>query len=257
MSPHEHALERTVVIHARPDTVFRYFTDSERFARWWGAGSTIEARPGGPVEIHMPGGVRVLGEVREVVPGERIVFTYGYASGSPIPAGASEVTVELTAVPQGTRLTLTHRFDDPGTRDLHVGGWRYQLAVFANVAAADQHANLAQVLDDYFAAWAEPEAARRAELLGRSVADDVEFRDAFGCTSGRADLAAHVAAVQVHMPGLSLARVGAPRHCQGMALVDWDARGADGVVRDQGVNVVQLAPDGRLVRVVGFRQAPA
>ena len=38
----DYSLERTVTIAARRETVFRYFTDSERFAAWWGAGSTIE-----------------------------------------------------------------------------------------------------------------------------------------------------------------------------------------------------------------------
>src|SRR5438477_11800544 len=57
MSAHGHVLERTVLIRARARTVFRYFTDSERFAAWWGAGSAIEARPGGPVRIRYPSGV--------------------------------------------------------------------------------------------------------------------------------------------------------------------------------------------------------
>src|SRR5262249_5445683 len=42
-----HSLNRTVVIRAMPETVFRYFTDSARWAAWWGHGSTIDARPGG------------------------------------------------------------------------------------------------------------------------------------------------------------------------------------------------------------------
>ena len=36
----EHVVERTVTIAARRETVFRYLTDSGRFAAWWGAGST-------------------------------------------------------------------------------------------------------------------------------------------------------------------------------------------------------------------------
>ena len=38
-------LDRTVVIKARPETVFRFFTDSARWASWWGAGSTIDPKP--------------------------------------------------------------------------------------------------------------------------------------------------------------------------------------------------------------------
>jgi len=38
------SLERTITIRAQRSTVFRFFTDSERFARWWGKGSEIDPR---------------------------------------------------------------------------------------------------------------------------------------------------------------------------------------------------------------------
>src|ERR1700684_2298852 len=95
MGPLVHQLERSIVIQARPETVFRFFTDSERWAKWWGAGSAIDARPGGKVLICHPGGVETMGEVLEVKPPRRIVFTYGYTSGKPIPPGSSRVTISL------------------------------------------------------------------------------------------------------------------------------------------------------------------
>jgi uncharacterized protein YndB with AHSA1/START domain len=251
-----HALERSLVIRAQRSTVFGYFTDSQRFARWWGPGSSIDARPGGRVTIRYPNAVVAQGEVREVVAGERIAFTYGYASGQPIGPGASLVTIALSDHPHGTLLELRHAFADASVRDAHVGGWRYQLAAFANVVAAEQHADLAAVADRYFAAWAERDAARRRAALEGCVTQDVEFRDAFGCTSGRDELAAHIAAAQQHMPGSALVRAGEPRQVQGMALVDWRATGPDGAPRGAGTNVLQLAPDGRIARVVGFRDAP-
>src|SRR5581483_9806423 len=42
-----HQLDRTVVINASRDVVFRYFTDSTRWAARWGSCSWIDARPGG------------------------------------------------------------------------------------------------------------------------------------------------------------------------------------------------------------------
>src|SRR5579871_4596733 len=101
-------LERTVEIQAKPETVFRFFTDSARWASWWGAGSTIDARPGGKVYIRHPNGVETVGEVLEVLTPERIVFTYGYASGKPVPPGGSQVTIHLEEEPKGTRLHLLH-----------------------------------------------------------------------------------------------------------------------------------------------------
>src|SRR5258707_8644976 len=98
-----HKLDRTIFIKARRETVFRYFTDAERWAAWWGKGSAIDARTGGKVLIRYPNGVEVSGEVLEIAPPERIAFTYGYASGQPIGPGASRVTIRLESAPAGTR----------------------------------------------------------------------------------------------------------------------------------------------------------
>src|SRR5207249_2579040 len=65
------SLDRTVEIRARPATVFRFFTDPARWARWWGEGSTIDPIVGGAVRIVYPGGERVSGVVRELVPEQR------------------------------------------------------------------------------------------------------------------------------------------------------------------------------------------
>ena len=35
-----HRLDRTLVIQARRETVFQFFTDTPQWAAWWGAGST-------------------------------------------------------------------------------------------------------------------------------------------------------------------------------------------------------------------------
>jgi uncharacterized protein YndB with AHSA1/START domain len=103
-----HRLDRTVVIRANRETVFRFFTDSARWAEWWGAGSTIDARPGGAVLIRFPNAIEVSGEVLELTAPERIVFTYGYASGTPIPPGGSRVSIELERHEGATRLRLMH-----------------------------------------------------------------------------------------------------------------------------------------------------
>lgn len=252
----EHALERAIVICATRPTVFRYFTDPRRFADWWGAGSSIEGRPGGSLRIRYPNGVTASGTVLEVVTDERVVFTYGYDDpAKPIPPGGSRVTVTLEDRPEGTLLTLRHELPDATTRDQHVPGWRYQLALFANVAARDQLADLAGTVDCYFAAWSEPDATHREEAIRGVTTEGVTFKDAFGCTVGRDELLAHVGASQLHMPGIRLAREGEARQCQGTAIVDWVATAADGQARGRGTNVFDLSPDGHITRVVGFHKA--
>ena len=137
-------LDRTVVIHAKPETVFRFFTDSARWASWWGAGSTIDPKPGGKVYIRHANGIESAGKVEEVQPGEKIVFTYGFVSGKPIPAGSSRVTIRLEPVDAGTRLHLVHEFAEAGPRDEHVQGWRFQLSLFSNVVANEVFADAAE-----------------------------------------------------------------------------------------------------------------
>ena len=157
----EHVLDRTVTIDARRETVFRYFTDSERFAAWWGAGSRIEPKPGGAVHVRFPNAVVAGGEVVEITPVERVVFTYGFESGQPITIGASRVTITLEETARGTVVRLHHDLPDAQVRDEHVQGWRYQLAVFANVVAKEAHAGVGALADRFFAAWGETEAAKR------------------------------------------------------------------------------------------------
>ena len=253
MSALEHVLERTVLIRAQRETVFRYFTDSERFAAWWGAGSTIDARPGGALRIRHPNGVLASGEVVEVMPPRRIVFTYGYEDPArPVRPGGSRVVVTLDEGKEGTLLHLRHELADAAARDQHVQGWRYQLAVFANVVTRETSAGLSQAVDAFLAAWSEKDEARRRASLAAVATEDVTFADAFSCTAGIEDLVAHLAAAQVHMPGVVLSRTGDVRQCQGTAVVEWAAKGPEGTPRGQGTNVFDLAPDGRIARVVGF-----
>src|SRR4029078_137096 len=156
MSALEHVLERSVLIRATRETVFRYFTDSARFAAWWGEGSTIDARPGGAMRIRYPNGVLASGEVVEVVPPSRVVFTYGYEDpDKPVRPGGSRGGVTLDERKDGTLVRLRHELPDAASRDQHVQGWRYQLAVFANVVAREVAAGLPTAVDAFLAAWAE------------------------------------------------------------------------------------------------------
>jgi uncharacterized protein YndB with AHSA1/START domain len=247
-----HELERTVVINAPRDLVFRYFTDSARWAAWWGAGSTIDARAGGRVFIRHPGGNEASGEVLEIAEPDRIVFTLGYASGAPMPPGSSRVTIHLDPEPRGTRVRLHHEFADAAARDHHVQGWRFQLSLFANVVADERYAGAAALADAWFKAWDETDATARAQALSRVAAATVRLHDKFSCIEGIDELSAHIAGAQRFMPGVTMTRTGDVRHCQGTALVDWTAAGPKGEALGSGTNVFMLGPDGRIESVTGF-----
>jgi uncharacterized protein YndB with AHSA1/START domain len=247
-----HRLDRSLVIRARRDTVFQFLIDTPRWAAWWGVGSTIDARPGGRVVIRHPNGVEASGEALDVRDPERIVFTYGYVGGKPTPPGSSRVTIRLDSHPQGTLLQLTHEFADLDARDEHVQGWRFQLSLFANLIANTLNAEATLLVDRWFAAWGETDAAARECALVAIAAPDIRFEDKFSCIEGIEELNTHLSAARRFMPGIRLERRGDIRHCQWRVLADWVAVGQDGETRGQGTNLFVLDADGRIAAITGF-----
>ena len=71
---------------------------------------------------------RSVGEFVEVVPNERVVFTFGWDEpGHPIPSGSTTVTISLTPEGDKTRLRLVHSGLPPETVAGHIGGWDHYL----------------------------------------------------------------------------------------------------------------------------------
>jgi uncharacterized protein YndB with AHSA1/START domain len=236
------SLNRSIEIRARRKTVFRFFTDSSRFAKWWGDGSTIDPVVGGKVAIRYPDGSTASGEVRELVPDRAIVFTYGYEDPKkPIAPGGSLVTITLSDAPGGTRLDLRHDVADEASRAMHVHGWRHQLAVFAHVVAVD--AFDPWVIAAWFSGWSGAD-------LRDAVTSDVTFRDAHGLTKGVDELVEHIEAARRFMPGVAVEMRGQPRFAHGTVLADW-AFVRDGKTLATGTNVFKLDLDGKIADVVG------
>jgi uncharacterized protein YndB with AHSA1/START domain len=247
-----HRLDRTLVIRARRETVFQFFSDTPQWAAWWGAGSSIDPRPGGRMLIRHPNGIEASGEVLEVRPPERIVFTYGYLNEKPSPPGSSRVTIRLDSHPHGTLLQLTHEFADVEARDEHVQGWRFQLSLFANLIADRVNTGATSLVDQWFAAWSEGDSDARERSLAAITAPGVRFGDRFSCVEGTEELNGHLAAARRFMPGMRLERRGVIRHCQWHVLADWVAVGSDGREHGRGTNLFVLDADGRIATVTGF-----
>lgn len=249
-------LDRSIVIGARRETVFGFFTDDARWARWWGAGSTIDACVGGRVYIRYPGNVEVSGEVLEIAPPDRIVFSYGYETGTPFGPGESRVTITLEAQGKGTRLRLAHEFAEAAPCVEHVQGWRFQLSLFANVIADEVHVGAADATDDWFRAWAEPDPDARRALLLRIAEPDISFRDRYSMIDGVDELSLHIGAAQRFMPGIRMERRGAIRHTQGTVLADWVALTKDGQAAMQGINVFLFGANGKIESATGLVSPP-
>jgi uncharacterized protein YndB with AHSA1/START domain len=247
-----HHLDRTILIHAPRATVFSFLTDSARWAKWWGAGSTIDPKVGGEVYIRHPNGIEAGGRILSISPPDEVVFSYGFHSGVPMPRESSRVTMSFGDEAGGTRVRLHHEFAEAQVRDEHVQGWRFQLSLFANVVTALIHEGAADKVDTWFNAWAEPDAAARESMLASVVLPGVQFRDQFSCVDGLSELLPHIGAAQRFMPGLKLQRQGNIRQCQGIVVADWAATGPDGQPRGKGTNVFQMSADGRIASATGL-----
>jgi hypothetical protein len=180
------------------------------------------------------------------------VFTFGYASGTPIPPDGSRVTIRLDGHPTGTLLQLTHEFDDIQPRDEHIQGWRFQLSLFANLIADTVNKGATSLVDQWFATWSEPDGATRARTLATIAVPDVQFGDKFSCIKGADELSAHLSAAQRFMPGMRLERRGELRHCQWHVLADWVAVGSNGQERGRGTNLFVFNCERQIVAVTGF-----
>jgi uncharacterized protein YndB with AHSA1/START domain len=246
MKPLPYAVDRNILIEADRETVFGFFTDSARWASWWGAGSTVDARPGGPLRIRHSNGFESVGEVLEIAAPERFVFTFSLQAAAPVPAEDSRITIRLEQQAAGTMLRLTHEVADAVVRDQLVQGWRFHFSLFANAVANYVNAGAADVVDAWFAVWTEPDAAAREATLGRIAARKVRFRDRYSRLEGVDELVAHTGAAQRFMPGMSLERKGGIRHCQGTVLADWVARSSDGQEKMSGTSVFLLGPGVRI-----------
>jgi uncharacterized protein YndB with AHSA1/START domain len=135
------AVRREVIIKARRETVFKYFTDPALMTRWKGRMALLEPRPGGVYRVDMEGAGIIRGEYVEVKPPERVVFTFGWEPGSAIPLPAGSTTVEVELFPHGpggheTRLVLVHSGLPEDLMGAHGQGWDTHLPKLAEVVAA-------------------------------------------------------------------------------------------------------------------------
>ena len=118
-------------LNAPPAKVYAAWTEPAKIARWFGPqGAEVlraeaDTRVGGRYRVvfRVPDGEEhdVSGVYREVVPNQKLVFTWAWIS---TPERESLVTVALKRDGDGTLLTLTHEqfFDEPA-RDRHREGW--------------------------------------------------------------------------------------------------------------------------------------
>lgn len=128
-------VERTIDIDTDPATVYEHFVDAERFVQWMAPDAQLDPQPGGLIRWTHLNGDSCEGRFVELIPGHRIVFTYGWDRPDvEVPPGSTTVEITLDPIPQGTRLRLVHRGLAGPMADAHDGGWAHYLRRLACVS---------------------------------------------------------------------------------------------------------------------------
>jgi len=145
MSPATRTIDLERRIRARPETVFAFFTDPEKYRLWQGIGASLEPHPGGRYQVDYTRQlhVRCCGRYLVVEPPHRIVFTWGWDPEPGLPLGIGEVspdstTVEITLVPDGEETILRLRHSGLPTEEaetMHGAQWPIYLDRLATAVA--------------------------------------------------------------------------------------------------------------------------
>lgn len=128
-------LVREIMIDATPETIWPFLTEPGKHVEWDGTVAEIDPRPGGIYRVLVQGQYQSAGEYVEVVPLERVVFTFGWEQeGNPITPGST--TVEISLHPEGSKtlVRLVHRGLPEDAVDDHGVGWSHYLRRLATAA---------------------------------------------------------------------------------------------------------------------------
>lgn len=125
-------VERRVAVP--PERVFRYFTEPDKWLAWQGTDAEIELVAGGVWRVNVTGEGFASGHVVEVIENERVVFTWGWEQGPPVPPGSTTVAIELVPDGDGTLIRLTHSALPPDQMEIHRYGWEHYATRLAAVS---------------------------------------------------------------------------------------------------------------------------
>jgi uncharacterized protein YndB with AHSA1/START domain len=121
-------VEVSVLIDARPSTIFPFLVDPEKIVEWMGTAAKLDPRPGGVFHVDVHSQAIASGEFVEVVPDKRVVFTFGWENNDGVPPGTTTVEIELTPQGERTEVHLRHsNLPDENACREHTAGWEYHL----------------------------------------------------------------------------------------------------------------------------------
>ena len=112
--------------------------------------------------------------------------------------------------------------------------------------------DLETTIDTYLEAYGEPDAGRAEALMARAFTADAKLIDPPLAGEGHAAIVAMAQTVQTLYPGHRFRRMSVVDQHHEFARYGWQLLTPDDSVALTGMDVVEVAPDGRLKQVVGF-----
>lgn len=109
---------------------------------------------------------------------------------------------------------------------------------------------LVEVIDAYDRAWNEPRDDERRRLLTAALTDDCELVDPTGRFRGREAIIERLGGFSERFPGARVNITTSVDQHHEFARYGWMILGADGQQVLEGIDVVEIAKDGRLQRIV-------
>jgi hypothetical protein len=116
----------------------------------------------------------------------------------------------------------------------------------------DAMSDATKAVDTYLAMWNETDLTRRAAHIAQAWTGDGRYADPALQASGHEALSDMVAGVQARFPAHRFRRISAIDVHHDQLRFGWELVAPDGAVVVAGIDVGELAPDGRLRRITGF-----
>lgn len=129
------SLTKTVFLPVPPDEAFALITEPERLQRWQTVSAVVDLRAGGEYHWTVSPGHIAAGTYREVDPGRRVVFGWGWEGNDDLEPDASIVTVTVEPVEGGSSVTLVHEGLTEEQEARHADGWSHYLERLQRLAA--------------------------------------------------------------------------------------------------------------------------
>jgi uncharacterized protein (TIGR03086 family) len=126
---------KTAHLPVSPDEAFALITEPDRLRRWQTVSAYVDLRAGGEYRWTVTPGHVASGTYREIEPGKRVVFGWGWLGDPELRPDASTVTVTIEPAEGGVFVTLVHEGLTDQQAALHAAGWNHYIERLEKLAS--------------------------------------------------------------------------------------------------------------------------